>query len=65
MLNRKVRKAADIFDEYMKLENRIPSKQEFDLEFYGRIMRRNESNHYYNVKRKWLAEQGKEKEGEI
>ena len=47
---------ATIFEMYEKLKNRIPTKAEFDLEFYGRILRHNESNHYYNVKRKWLAE---------
>lgn len=49
--------AFSIFENYMRLENRIPSKDEWDEVWYGRKLRRGESNYYYTVKRKWLAEQ--------
>lgn len=46
--------ATAIFDEYMRLENRIPSKAEWEMEFYGRMCKRNENNYYYQVKKRWL-----------
>ena len=54
-------KAIQIFKEFERLENRLPGKSEFDQEFYGRILKRGESNYYYQVKRKYLQE----KESEI
>lgn len=52
--------AFSIFEDYMRLENRIPSKDEWDEAWYGRKLRRGESNYYYIVRRKWLAEKEKE-----
>lgn len=47
-------RAIKLFEEMDRLENRIISKAEFDLAFYGRELRRGESNYYYQVKRKYL-----------
>lgn len=47
--------AIKIFEEYQRIENRMPTKKEWDYEYYGREMRRGESNYYYTVKKKWLA----------
>lgn len=55
MIERKTR-AIEVFREFERLENRIPSKEEFDLAYYGRKLRRGESNWYYQVKRKYLEE---------
>ncbi len=52
----KGRNAYSIFEEYERAENRIPTKNEFDTLFYGRTLNPGESNYYYSVKRKWLAE---------
>lgn len=49
-------KAVQIFYDYERLENRLPSRNEFDLAFYGRILSRGESNYYYQVKREFLKE---------
>ena len=53
MIERKT-KAIEVFREFERLENRLPSKNEFDLAFYGRVLRRGESNWYYAVKKKYL-----------
>ena len=55
MIERKT-KAIEVFREFERLENRLPSKNEFDLAFYGRVLRRGESNWYYAVKKKYLEE---------
>ena len=55
MIERKTR-AIQVFYDYERLENRLPTKQEFDLAFYGRILKRGESNWYYAVKKKYLTE---------
>ena len=47
-------RAIKLFEEMDRLENRIISKAEFDLAYYGRKLRRGESNYYYQVKRKYL-----------
>lgn len=47
--------AMQIFIDYERFENRLPTKAEFDLSLYGRELRRGESNYYYTVKRKYLA----------
>lgn len=49
-------RAIKLFEEMNKLENRLLTKAEFDLAFYGRKLRRGESNYYYQVKRKFLQE---------
>lgn len=49
-------KAIQVFYDYERLENRLPTKNEFDQAYYGRILRRGESNWYYAVKKKFLAE---------
>ena len=51
-------KAIQVFYDYERLENRLPTKQEFDLAYYGRILQRGESNWYYQVKRKFINETG-------
>lgn len=56
MIERKTR-AIEVFREFERLESRIPSKEEFDLAYYGRKLRRGESNWYYAVKKKFLAEE--------
>jgi hypothetical protein len=33
----------------------MPTKKEWDYEYYGRELNRGESNYYYTVKKKWLA----------
>ena len=53
-------KAIQVFYDFERLENRLPEKSEFDLAFYGRELRRGESNYYYQAKREFL----KEMEGE-
>jgi hypothetical protein len=52
----KGRNAYSIFEEYERNENRIPTKNEFDALFYGRTLKTGESNYYYSVKKKWIAE---------
>lgn len=49
-------KAIQIFYDYDSMENRLPTKQEFDLAYYGRVLKRGESNWYYKVKKKFLEE---------
>lgn len=53
-------KAIQIFYDYDKLENRLPTKKEFDLAFYGRVLGSNESNWYYTVRKKFLKEREEE-----
>lgn len=55
-LLKKGKNAYSIFEDYLRLENRMPTKKEFDIEFYGRALDHNESNYYYYVKRRYLAE---------
>lgn len=49
-------RAIKLFEEMDRLENRLPTKAEFDEAYYGRVLRRGESNYYYQVKRKYLKE---------
>lgn len=49
-------KAIEVFREFYKEENRLPKKEEFDFIFYGRELRRGESNWYYAVRKKFLEE---------
>lgn len=49
-------KAIQIFYDFQRLENRLPTKAEFDEAYYGRVLRRGESNWYYAVKKKFLEE---------
>ena len=49
-------KAIQIFYDFDRLENRLPTKEEFDIIFYGRKLSRGESNWYYAVKKKFLEE---------
>lgn len=49
-------KAIQIFYDFEKLENRLPTKAEFDQAYYGRVLRRGESNWYYQVKKDFLME---------
>ncbi len=51
-------KAIQIFYNYDRLENRLPSKDEFDMEWYGRKLNRGVSNYYYQVKKIFLSERG-------
>lgn len=55
MIERKTR-AIEVFREFERLENRLPSKSEFDQAYYGRVLKSGESNWYYAVKKKFLAE---------
>ena len=48
--------AIEVFREFERLENRLPTQAEWEMEFYGRVCRRNENNYYYQVKRKFLEE---------
>ena len=48
--------AVEIFYLYEEKEQRLPTKKEWEIEYYGRVCDRNESNYYYSVKRKYLAE---------
>lgn len=50
-------KAIQIFLDYYKLENRLPSKVEFDLAWYGRDRGRN-SRYYWRVKKQFLELRG-------
>lgn len=54
-VNKRV-KAIQVFYDYERLENRLPTKDEFDLAYYGRKLRRGESNWYYNVRKRYLME---------
>ena len=56
MQNKRTVTAYSIFDKYERLENRLPTREEFELEFYGKVRERNESRYYYQAKRKYLAE---------
>lgn len=49
-------KAVQIFYDFERLENRLPSKNEFDLAYYGKELRRGQSNYFYQVKREFLKE---------
>lgn len=55
MIKRKTT-AIEIFREFERMENRLPSKDEFDIAFYGRTLSRGESNWYYKVKKRFLQE---------
>lgn len=39
------KKACQIFEDYERLENRLPTKAEFEIEFYGE--EKKESKYYY------------------
>lgn len=54
--NRKGMKAIQIFIDYMRFENRMPTRKEFEREWYGREMPRGKSNYYYQVREKFLEE---------
>ena len=53
-------KAVQIFYDFERLENRLPTKAEFDQAYYGKELRRGESNYYYQVKQKYLQEREEE-----
>lgn len=46
--------ALSIFYDFQREQNRIPTKDEFDLAFYGKELNRGASNYYYRVKKKFL-----------
>lgn len=52
----KVKKAIQIFIDYMENENRLPEKKEFDYEFYGKEMPYGTTTYYYKVKKIYLQE---------
>lgn len=52
--------AIEIFREYERLENRLPTKAEWEMEWFGRVCSRNENNYYYQVRRKYLQEKESE-----
>lgn len=52
--------AIEIFREYERLENRLPTKEEWEMEWFGRVCRRNENNYYYQVKKRFLQEREEE-----
>lgn len=60
MENKRKVKAAFIFDEYMRLENRLPTRKEFEEEFYGE--EKPNSRYFYQVRKKWLSEKEDSKE---
>lgn len=49
-------KAIQIFYDYERLENRMPTKEEFEQAFYGRVMKKSESRYYWAVKKQYLKE---------
>ena len=49
--------AEQIFADYERFENRLPSRVEFNMEFYGYDPGQS-SRYYYAVKRKYLQEKG-------
>ena len=49
-------KAIQIFYDYERFENRMPTKEEWEKEFYGRVMRPTESRYYYQVRKRFLQE---------
>lgn len=49
-------KAIQIFYDFDRMENRLPSRKEFELAWFGRELRHNESNYYYKVKKDFLKE---------
>lgn len=53
--------AISIFYEYWERDGGIPTRAEFENEYYGKVCERGESNYYYKVKDnflKQLEEQG-------
>lgn len=53
MYRNKGMKAIQIFIDYERLENRLPTKKEFDKAWYGRELPHNRSNYYYKVKKQF------------
>ena len=45
--------AIQIFYDYDRLENRLPTREEFEKEYYGQTKR---GTYYYQVKREYLEE---------
>lgn len=58
----KGKNAIQIFYDFERLENRLPSKNEFDLAYYGRTLTTNQSNYYYTVRRRFMAEKQEREE---
>lgn len=48
--------AIQIFYDYDRLENRLPTREEFEKDYYGRVMKPTESRYYYTVRKKFLEE---------
>lgn len=53
-------KAIQIFYDYERLENRMPTREEFEVAFYGRVMKKHESRYYWTVKKQYLEEREEE-----
>ena len=49
-------KAIEIFRDFFREKGEVIGKKEFDFIFYGRELRRGESNWYYAVRKKFLEE---------
>lgn len=47
------KKACQIFEEFEEREGRLPTKTEFEQEYYGEVKK--ESRYYYMVKRRYLT----------
>jgi len=38
----------------------MPTREEFEIAFYGRVMKKHESRYYWTVKKQYLAEREEE-----
>lgn len=52
------KKAIQIFEDFMRLENRIPTREEWEEEYYGEeAAEKSKNKYYYKVKRMFLEEE--------
>lgn len=52
--------AIQIFYDYDRIENRLPTREEFEKAYYGRVMEPTESRYYYTVRKRFLQEREEE-----
>ena len=53
---KKGKTAISIFYEYWERDGGIPTRAEFENEYYGKVCERGESNYYYKVKENFLKQ---------
>lgn len=52
--------AIQIFYDYERLENRLPSREEFETAYYGQVMDPTKSRYYYTIRKRFLQEREEE-----